>query len=253
MSKNESGPSSRAALMLGALGIVYGDIGTSPLYALRECFLPSQGLVVNHDNVLGVLSLIIWTLITLVCVKYLAFVMRAGNHGEGGILSLLALALPDRQKPGRTTAWLLGLGIFGAGLLYGDGIITPSLTVLSAVEGLTVVTDTFNPYVAPISVVILIGLFAIQRHGTRKVGNAFGPVMVLWFLVLAALGLRGILLNPEVRGCGFCLVAAGLDLSCWDRCSSRSPAARRCTRIWGISGPAPSAARGLGWCCPHSS
>jgi KUP system potassium uptake protein len=186
------------ALTVGALGVVYGDIGTSPLYALRECFLTGSHLAATPDNVLGVLSLILWAIILLVAVKYIGFVMQANNHGEGGILSLLALALPNREKPGRTGSFLLGLGIIGAGLLYGDGIITPSLTVLSAVEGLNVATPMFEHYVAAITVIILIGLFVIQRHGTGKVGGAFGPVMAIWFITIAVLGVRGILLEPSV-------------------------------------------------------
>ncbi len=186
------------ALGLGALGVVFGDIGTSPLYALRECFLATHALAVTYDNVLGVLSLIFWSLLLLVSVKYTTFVLRADNRGEGGILALLALALPDRDRPGRRTVLLLGLGIFGAGLLYGDGMLTPSLTVLSAVEGLNVATRLFEPYVLPCSALILVGLFAIQKHGSGRVGAAFGPLMVVWFAVLAILGVRGILSAPGV-------------------------------------------------------
>jgi KUP system potassium uptake protein len=188
------------SLVIGALGVVYGDIGTSPLYALRECFGGAQPLAVTRDNVLGVLSLIIWSLVAVVAVKYMAFVMRASNQGEGGILALLALVVPDRDDSRRRTRIFLLVGVCGAALLYGDGIITPAVTVLSAVEGLNVATHThvFEPYVVPVSVAILVGLFAVQRHGTEKVGGAFGPVMVVWFVALALLGLRGIWARPEV-------------------------------------------------------
>lgn len=185
-------------LTVGALGIVYGDIGTSPLYALRECFIAHEGIQPNAQNVLGILSLIIWSLLLIVSFKYLAVILRASNQGEGGILALLALAVPNRQDPDRLGKWLIGLGIFGAGLLYGDGAITPALTVLSATEGLSVATNVLDPYVVPITVVILLALFAIQRFGTGRVGSMFGPIMVVWFIVLALLGVRGILLEPGV-------------------------------------------------------
>ena len=188
------------ALMLGALGVVYGDIGTSPLYALRECFHGPSAPPLTRENVLGVLSLITWTLILVVAVKYLGLVMRAANRGEGGILALLSLAVPERHRPSRYTSVLLILGLYGSALLYGDGALTPSLTVLSAVEGLEVVTDFFTPYVVPITVVVLVGLFAVQRHGTGRMGQAFGPVMLVWFAVLAVLGIRGLRLAPEVIG-----------------------------------------------------
>ncbi|MBI3880056.1 MAG: potassium transporter Kup [Verrucomicrobia bacterium] len=187
-------------LMLGALGVVYGDIGTSPLYALRECFAGSHGIMPTHDNVLGVLSLIFWSLLIIVSVKYLAVVLRATNKGEGGILSLMALAFPDRSgdSGGKRRAALLAMGVFGAALLYGDGMITPAISVLSAVEGINVVTPMFDHYVLPITVIVLVALFAVQHHGTGKVGSFFGPVMVAWFAVIAALGIKGILLAPEV-------------------------------------------------------
>ncbi len=188
----------RALLALGALGVVYGDIGTSPLYALRECFFGPSALAVTRGNVLGILSLVFWSLLIVVTVKYLLVVMRLNNKGEGGIMALLALAFPERGTATGRRAALLGVGLFGAALLYGDGMLTPAVTVLSAVEGLNVATTVFEPYVVPISVVVLVALFSIQRIGTGRVGGAFGPVMVIWFLCLGALGLRGILLAPEV-------------------------------------------------------
>jgi KUP system potassium uptake protein len=185
-------------LALGALGIVYGDIGTSPLYSLRECFHGEHGVAPTHDNVLGVLSLVFWVLIVTISIKYLVFVMRADNRGEGGILALLALVPPQLRRKGH---WLLvALGIFGASLLYGDGMITPAISVLSAVEGLSVATPFFNPYVVPITLVILFILFLIQRRGTAGIGALFGPVMILWFLVLAVLGILWVVRVPSVLG-----------------------------------------------------
>jgi KUP system potassium uptake protein len=180
-------------LAMGALGVVYGDIGTSPLYALRECFHGPHAIEPTHANVLGVLSLIFWSLIIIVSVKYLMLVMRANNRGEGGILALMALAFPEpkRKQSCRKTAVMVGLGVFGAALLYGDGMITPAITVLSAVEGLEVATPVLQPYVVPIAIVILIVLFAFQRHGTGKVGKIFGPITLIWFLTIAVLGAPG--------------------------------------------------------------
>lgn len=184
-------------LALGALGVVYGDIGTSPLYAFRECFSDEHhaALPVTHDNILGILSLIFWSLIAIVSVKYLGFVMRADNRGEGGILSLMSLVRARRSK---RVGVLLGLGLFGSSLLYGDGIITPAITVLSAIEGLQIVAPEFGPYVIPITLVVLVLLFAFQRAGTAKVGAIFGPVMVVWFATLAILGIYHIAHNPGV-------------------------------------------------------
>ena len=192
-------------LTLTALGVVYGDIGTSVLYAMRECFFGSHSVPPTHDNVLGVLSLIIWSLLLVVSLKYVALVLRADNQGEGGILALTAL-IPNRgaaaEKTGSRLAVgrpvLIALGIFGTALLYGDGMITPAISVLGAVEGLEVVTPFFSPYVVPITVVILIGLFAIQRFGTHRVGRLFGPIVIVWFLAIAALGVMWIVRAPEV-------------------------------------------------------
>jgi KUP system potassium uptake protein len=185
-------------LSLAALGVVYGDIGTSPLYAIRECFYGEYGVPVSPANILGVLSLISWSLILVVSVKYLVFVMRADNRGEGGILALMALVVPARA-PSRGGPWrLLVLGLFGAALLYGDGMITPAISVLSAMEGLEVATPQFQPYVVPATLVILVALFLVQRHGTARVGAVFGPVTLVWFAVLATLGVRAILSEPSV-------------------------------------------------------
>ena len=188
-----------ATLSLAALGVVYGDIGTSPLYAMRESFLSHAGIAVNSDNVLGVLSLIFWSLMIVISVKYLAFVMRADNNGEGGEVALTALIVPQHKRgltQGRRVLILIGL--FATALLYGDGMITPAISVLSAVEGLEVATPNLQGYVIPIAVGILAALFLIQRHGTGTVGSIFGPVMVLWFSTLALLGIMHIAQNPTV-------------------------------------------------------
>jgi KUP system potassium uptake protein len=184
-------------LTLTAIGVVYGDIGTSPLYAMRECFFGSHSVHPTQENVLGVLSLIIYSLLLVISVKYIAIVMRADNQGEGGILALTAL-LPQSDPNNPRWPLLVLLGIFGASLLYGDGIITPAITVLGAVEGLKTVTPLFDPYVVPATVVILIAVFAIQRHGTHRVGKLFGPVMVLWFAVIATLGIVWLVRQPVV-------------------------------------------------------
>ncbi|MBI5625328.1 MAG: potassium transporter Kup [Elusimicrobia bacterium] len=186
-----------ALLCLTALGVVYGDIGTSPLYAVRECFYGTHAVPVTQANILGVLSLIFWTLVILVTLKYHVYVLRADNKGEGGILAMMALARGANLGP-RTKKLLLSLGLFGAALLYGDGMITPAISVLSAVEGLEVATPVFTPYIIPITAVILVGLFSIQSRGTTKVGMLFGPVIMLWFLFMAATGAAGILQEPSV-------------------------------------------------------
>lgn len=183
---------------LAVLGVVYGDIGTSPLYALRECFYGRNPFPPTAENVLGILSLIFWSLILIISCKYLLFVMRADNRGEGGILSLLALIVPidgDRRNRRRFLFWL---GLFGASLLYGDGVITPAISVLSAVEGLQVATPAFDPYVIPITILILVLLFLFQKRGTAGVGALFGPVILVWFAVLAILGIFGIARAPQV-------------------------------------------------------
>ncbi|MCW5556414.1 MAG: potassium transporter Kup [Verrucomicrobiae bacterium] len=190
-----------SALVVGAIGVVFGDIGTSPLYALKECFGEAHGVPPSPGNVLGVLSLVIWSLLLVVTVMYLVFVLRADNKGEGGILALLSLAFPERRDSaptGRVATVMILMGLFGASLLYGDGMITPAITVLGAVEGLEVATHRFEPFVVPFAVVIIVALFGVQRAGTGTIGKVFGPVMVLWFATIAALGIRGLALNPGV-------------------------------------------------------
>jgi KUP system potassium uptake protein len=193
-------PRSRSAflaLSLTALGVVYGDIGTSPLYALKECFVGVHSIPATRENVLGVMSLIFWSINFVVSFKYVSFVLRADNRGEGGILALLALISP-RSKALRPRAVLISLGLFGAALLYGDGVITPAISVLGAVEGLSVATPAFTRFVWPIAVVILTGLFFFQREGTADIGRVFGPVMVTWFASIALLGIRGIAMHPSI-------------------------------------------------------
>ncbi|HMQ70634.1 MAG TPA: potassium transporter Kup [Ignavibacteria bacterium] len=184
-------------LSISALGIVYGDIGTSPLYALKECFHGHYAIPVTDSNVLGVLSLIFWSLILIITVKYLLIIMRADNDGEGGILALMALVRPENSK-GTRYMIILAIGLFGAALLYGDGIITPAISVLSAVEGLSVATSFFDPYIIPLTVLILAFLFSVQSKGTTGVGKIFGPITFVWFIVIGLLGAISISETPEV-------------------------------------------------------
>ncbi len=186
-------------LTLGALGVVFGDIGTSPLYALKESFVGHHPLAVDRPHIFGVLSLIFWTMTLIVTVKYVFIIMRADNKGEGGSMALLAL-VSRKLEEGRLTKLIAVLGVLAAALFYGDAIITPAMSVLSAVEGLSVVNSGFTPLVLPISIAILIGLFVIQRFGTAKVGALFGPVMAVYFLVLAALGIVNLLVHPHIIG-----------------------------------------------------
>jgi KUP system potassium uptake protein len=190
---------SRLALGLGALGVVFGDIGTSPLYALKECVSPEHGVPPTAENVYGLLSLIFWALTLVVSIKYVLFIMRADNDGEGGILALLAL-VPERLRSGGRygIGALAAAVLFGAALLYGDGIITPAISVLSAVEGLEVATPAFSRYVVPITCVVLLALFGLQRRGTGGIGRIFGPVMLLWFVTIGALGARFLVREPGV-------------------------------------------------------
>lgn len=188
-------------LCLTALGIVYGDIGTSPLYAMRECF-GGKAQLVHPESVMGVLSLIVWTITVMITLHYVLLVSRADKNGEGGILALLCTAFPDRRNKGEwrspVARLMIVLGLFGAALLYGDGMITPAISVVSAVEGLKVAAPELSHWVVPISVIIIIGVFSVQRFGTAKVGSAFGPITALWFLVLAVLGIAWIKDAPEV-------------------------------------------------------
>jgi KUP system potassium uptake protein len=186
-------------LVLAALGVVYGDIGTSPLYALRECFSPEHGLILSPENIISVVSLIIWSLVLIVSIKYLTYVLKADNRGEGGVLALMALALQGvgKEKSFRRS-FIVVLGLLGAALLYGDGTITPAISVLSAVEGLKEATPVFEPYITTITIAVLLLLFALQREGSGIIGRFFGPVILLWFVTLAVLGLYAIPLAPQI-------------------------------------------------------
>ncbi len=189
---------STPALTLFALGVVYGDIGTSPLYAVKETFNPEHGIALIPANILGGLSTLFWILMIVVSLKYVTLVLRANNRGEGGIMALLALAMRSIRKHPNLTGPLLVIGVFGAALFYGDAVLTPAVSVLSAVEGLEVGTSAFKPYVAPISAGILIGLFLLQKHGTGVVGALFGPVCALWFLAIGASGVWNIAKHPGI-------------------------------------------------------
>ncbi len=188
-------------LALAALGVVYGDIGTSPLYALKEAFHPGHHMMAQPENIFGLLSLIFWSLMIVISLKYLIFILRADNRGEGGILALTSLIAPQTDRGEsltRSKTFLILLGLFGTALLYGDGMITPAISILSAVEGLSLITPVFNPYIIPITIAILILLFSIQSHGTGTVGKIFGPVTLTWFIVIGALGVYNILQTPEI-------------------------------------------------------
>jgi KUP system potassium uptake protein len=187
---------SHQGLILGALGVVYGDIGTSPLYTVKQCIASIGGI--SPDIVYGVLSLISWALVIVVTLKYVIVIMRADNRGEGGTLALTALALRSTSRTGRRHRWILAAGLVGAALFYGDGVITPAISVLSAVEGLKIATPVFEPYILPITVVLLLGLFLVQSRGTALVGGFFGPVMAVWFTVIGLLGAIEIVKQPEI-------------------------------------------------------
>ena len=203
MSGNEStvrplGRSRTATLTMAALGVVFGDIGTSPLYTVKECFSEFTGLKPVHEDVLGILSLITWALILVVTVKYVMVVMRADNHGEGGVLALMALVSRRTEISARRRNLYLMLGMAGAALFYGDCLLTPAISVLSAIEGLNVATPAFEPLVVPISLGVLVGLFAVQRHGTAGVGRWFGPITFVWFVAILVLGLKQVVERPQV-------------------------------------------------------
>ncbi|HBA08778.1 MAG TPA: potassium transporter Kup, partial [Methylotenera mobilis] len=186
------------ALTLGAIGVVYGDIGTSPLYTIKEIFGESTGIALTHSNIVGAISAVFWALMFIVTLKYIVLVLRADNRGEGGVMALLALAASSvKNKLGKKT-FMLGLGVMGAALFYGDSILTPAISVLSAVEGLEIVAPGLSHYVLPISITILIALFLFQKHGTEMVGKFFGPIVILWFVVLGSIGVSNIIDNPQI-------------------------------------------------------
>ncbi len=185
-------------LSLAALGVVFGDIGTSPLYAMRECFHGEYGIPVTQANILGVLSLLVWSLIMIVTIKYLTFIMKADNQGEGGILALTSLIITHSRSNGKERMLLIAIGLFGAALLYGDGMITPAISVLSAVEGVQIIAPAFRELVIPVTIVVLAALFLFQHHGTARVGAFFGPVIFIWFAVIGILGLVEIIRYPQI-------------------------------------------------------
>lgn len=185
-------------LAIAAIGVVFGDIGTSPLYALKEAFSPAHGIALTDHSILGVISLLFWAIIVVVSIKYVLFVMRADNNGEGGVLALMALSLRPFSAKSRVTGVLMMLGIFGACMFYGDAVITPAISVISAVEGLEIATPHLSHLVLPITMVILVALFWIQRHGTSLVGKLFGPIMLVWFATLALLGVHHIVRAPQI-------------------------------------------------------
>ncbi|AJP57848.1 potassium transporter Kup [Pandoraea vervacti] len=191
-------PQAMPALMVAAIGVVFGDIGTSPLYALKECFDPQHGIPFNQQAVFGIISLLFWALVIVVSLKYVLFVMRADNRGEGGVLALMALSLRSVRAGSRWASVLMMLGMFGACMFYGDAVITPAISVMSAVEGLEIAAPSLTKFVLPITIVILIILFSMQKSGTAKVGRLFGPVMVLWFVILGVLGVYNMVLAPEI-------------------------------------------------------
>ena len=187
-----------AGLALGAIGIVFGDIGTSPLYALKACFDPNNGIPMNTESIFGVISMIFWAFIVVVSLKYVLFVMRANNHGEGGILSLMALAMRTAKTGSKRSLILIITGVLGACLFYGDAVITPAISVLSAIEGTEVVSSSFIPYILPITICILLCLFVFEKKGTSAVGALFGPIMLIWFGSLAVMGIYQIQNAPEI-------------------------------------------------------
>jgi KUP system potassium uptake protein len=243
-------------LALSALGVVFGDIGTSPLYAFENSFVGDHKLPIDFFHVMGVLSLIFWSLILVVTVKYVFITMRADNQGEGGSFALLAYI--RRQAPQAKILGAISLAaLLATALFYGDAIITPAISVLSAVEGLSLINPGFTAAEVPITIGILIALFAVQSRGTGVIGRFFGPVMLVWF---AAIGVLGLLHVAATLACCWpstpygawicCLRTRGMRSSCWVRWCSPSPAPRRYTPIWAISGACRSLAPGCLWRCP---
>ena len=249
MSKASPTPGVVAALTLGALGVVYGDIGTSPLYALKEVFHAGH-VPLSRENVLGVLSLIFWTITVVVSLKYVLLILRADNNGEGGLIAMLALATTAVKDRPPLRRLLMVVGLFGTAIFYGDGVITPAISVLSAVEGLGVAAPALTGWVVPLTLVVLTVLFAAQRYGTGGIGKTFGPITLIWFIALIALGLPHIAEQPGVLvalnpayALGFfyaqplvSFIALG-----W------SPAARRCMPISATSASCRSASPGTAW------
>jgi KUP system potassium uptake protein len=232
-------PTSNTAkgLYLGALGVVFGDIGTSPLYTIQTVFSPNDPhpIPVTDANLFGVVSLIFWSVMTIVTLTYVVLVMRADNNGEGGIMALITLLSKKRTHGStRTKLVLAALGVFGASLFFGDSMITPAISVLSAVEGLKVAAPSLDHLILPITATIIVLLFMFQRFGTATIGKLFGPMMVVWFVTIAALGIHGISHDPRRSCC-------------------RSPAPKRSMQTWVTSGASRSRARGSAWSSPPAS
>jgi KUP system potassium uptake protein len=198
--RNNSGDNKKLGiLILSALGVVYGDIGTSPLYAVRECFSEHTGILLNTDNLLGIISLVFWSLSILISIKYINYVMHASNRGEGGVLVLTALISRFVSKTSAKLAnILILLGIFGAALMYADAVLTPAISVLSAVEGLSIVSPGLSGWIVPLTIIILVGLFSMQSHGTHRIGVVFGPVVLIWFTVIGLIAIPHIIESPKI-------------------------------------------------------
>ena len=211
--------SQQAALALAALGVVYGDIGTSPLYTMKEVFAGIHAIPLMPENILGIVSLILWSLIIVVSIKYVVFIMRADNRGEGGIMALIALALHGAKGNAKLERAIMLAGLLGAGMFYGDGMVTPAISVLSALEGLDVATPALRPFIIPMTLAVLFVLFFYQRRGTASVGALFGPVMMVWFATLGVLGFYNIAASPAVLkalnpayGLGFLIENRGIAI-----------------------------------------
>ncbi|MES2756030.1 MAG: potassium transporter Kup [Pseudomonadota bacterium] len=198
MSKESTSPSGVAALTIAAVGVVYGDIGTSPLYTMKEVFAPAHGIAASPANIIGVVSLILWCLVIVISLKYVTLVLRANNNGEGGIMALTALALKSVTQNSRLYYPVMLIGMIGAGLFFGDGVITPAITVLSSIEGIQVATPAFKSYVIPLTLIVLTGLYMVQKRGTGGIGKWFGPIMLVWFATLAAMGIVNIAKNLQI-------------------------------------------------------
>jgi KUP system potassium uptake protein len=242
-------------LALTALGVVFGDIGTSPLYAFQVALIGVGHPVPTAPEIIGIVSLILWALTVMVSLKYVVFVLRADNDGEGGILALLSLVAADQVADGAKLPTLVLLGVLGASLLYGDGVITPAISVLSAMEGLKLVAPGFEQFIVPATIAVLIGLFVIQRYGTGSIGKLFGPIMVVWFVVIGGLGLANIWMAPAILKAINPAEAARFLIDD-PRISFVVIGAVFLALTGGealyadiMSAPPPSAARGLGWCC----
>ncbi len=254
-SPHSPGRDSLAALTLAALGVVYGDIGTSPLYTVKEIFAPATGVPLDAPHLVGAISVIFWALMLIVTLKYVLLVLRAHNHGEGGALALTALAAEAMKARPRTRALLLAVGVFGATLFYGDSLITPAISVVGAMEGLKVVAPALEHWALPISAAILVALFAVQRFGTARVGRAFGPIIVLYFGVLAASGVWHIVQQPAILQ-ALNPLHAGTFLSerGWYLFATVGAVVLAVTgaeALYATSAAAPSSWPGRAWCCRH--